>query len=80
METAEKQRIENIIESFRKTHSAPWVARKASKEASGGLLDPKTMSNRDSAGTGIEGIFYVGRCACYPTDKFIEFLKREAGV
>ena len=80
MNTLEKQRIQKIIEEFKNTHNKPWAARKNLADATDGILNPATMANRDSLGTGIQGLFYIGRCACYPTSEVVNFLKREAGV
>jgi len=80
MDMKEKQRITKIIETFKETHNKPWATRKNLADSTDDLLRAKTMANRDSLGTGIQGLFYIGRCVCYPTDSVIDFLKKEAGV
>jgi len=43
-----------------------FVSRTDVKPFSGGALTPKSMANHDSAGTGPEQRFRIGRKICYP--------------
>jgi hypothetical protein len=64
-----------LLEVLRKRYPH-WIARKDAKEASGGVLSIGTFANRDSLGTGVEGAFKLYGKTCYPTDNFIEFLRK----
>lgn len=52
-----------------------WVARKESKAFSGGLLNPKTLANHDSNGSGVEGRFRIGRQVVYPVNSLIDWMR-----
>ena len=41
----------------------------------GGIIAPGTVANEDSRGTGPQGLFFVGRRACYERDLFLDWLK-----
>ena len=51
------------------------IPRKKIGEATGGILNPRTMSNKDSAGGGIKGRFKVGRTIVYPVADVVDFLR-----
>ena len=53
---------------------SPIIARDAVQELTGGLVNPRTLSNHDSAGTGPKGLFYIGRRVAYPTEAFCDWL------
>lgn len=59
---------------------SPFIARDAVKELTGGAINPRTLSNLDSAGKGPEGMFYIGRKVAYPTDTFIAWLVNRVGL
>ena len=40
-------------------------------EATGGILHPRTLSNRDSQGTGIKGKFKIGKQVIYPVSAVV---------
>ena len=80
MTDKERERIIALIESLRKTVKSPFIARMKLADVTGGVLEGRTQANRDSEGTGIDGLFYIGRKAVYPTEAVIDRLKREAGV
>ena len=52
-----------------------WVSRNEVKEFSGGLLNPKTLANYDSAGIGIKNRFRVGRLVVYRVSDLVEWLQ-----
>lgn len=54
--------------------SLPLVfARKDLGKLSKGLINPRTMANRDSLGLGPKGRFLMGRIVCYQRDMFKEW-------
>jgi hypothetical protein len=55
------------------------VARSEVKKFSGGGISPKTLANADSAGTGPEGLFFIGRKACYPASSLVNWLRTNKG-
>lgn len=63
-----------IVLKIKDVCKAPIIARDAVQDLTGGLVNPRTLSNHDSAGTGPEGLFYVGRRAVYPTNAFCDWL------
>jgi len=50
------------------------IPRKKIGEATGGILNPRTMSNRDSAGEGIKGRFKIGGTIVYPVAGVVDFI------
>lgn len=46
--------------------------------ASGGVLHPRTMANRDSRGDGISGRFAIGRRVIYPVKNVVQFLQQKS--
>lgn len=63
-----------LVLKIKDTCKSPIIARDAVQELTGGLINPRTLSNHDSAGSGPDGMFYVGRRAVYPTDAFCDWL------
>ena len=57
---------------------APFVERQQVNKFSGGLLDPRTMANHDSAGTGPAGRIKIGRKVIYPVQELITWLEQKA--
>nr|WP_320193583.1 hypothetical protein [uncultured Desulfobacter sp.] len=49
-------------------------------EATGGVFHPRTTSNWDSQGCGIEGRFKIGRLTVYPVKGVVEALKARTSV
>lgn len=47
-------------------------------EATGHVLHPRTMSNRDSQGTGIKGRYRIGKNTIYPPKGVVDLLKTQA--
>lgn len=69
--------MKNIIFDFQllaKNWPAPIVARSEIAKFTGGLINPRTVANLDSKGTGPPR-FRVGRKVAYPVDTFIEWLE-----
>ena len=58
-----------------KSWPSAYVAREETKRFSGGILNPKTLANLDSAGLGPAGRFRVGRKIVYPVSSLIKFLE-----
>lgn len=62
--------------------AAKWpstiVARQELGHFSGGILEPKTIANRDALGIGIPGKMSVGRKVCYPVSSVIAYLEDRA--
>nr|WP_320050621.1 hypothetical protein [uncultured Desulfuromonas sp.] len=56
------------------------VARRDVGTFSGGLLNAKTLANRDSAGTGPRVRITIGRRVCYPVESLVEWMGEEATV
>jgi len=51
------------------------VARSKVKSFTGGAVSGKTLANADSAGTGPEGRFKIGRSTVYPVFSLISWLE-----
>lgn len=63
-----------VVLKIKDACEAPFIARDAVEKLTGGMINPRTLSNHDCAGSGPEGMFYIGRRAAYPTDSFCEWL------
>jgi len=66
---------QNIFQKLKENWPSPIVARHEVGKFSGGLLNPRTMANCDSLGTGIPGKITVGRRVAYPVDALIESMQ-----
>lgn len=53
----------------------PYVARSEVGRFSGGILNPRSLANLDSAGKGPAGRIRVGRKVAYPVDKLVAWLE-----
>ncbi len=67
------------LESLREKWSSSIVARSEVKAFSGGVLNPGTMANEDSRGTGPES-FKIGRRTVYPVESLIDWMAKRASV
>lgn len=67
-----------IIKSMADRWPASIVARHEVGRFSGGVLNPRTLANRDSLGTGPAGRFKIGKKTVYPVDSLIEYLIKMA--
>jgi len=56
----------------------PLVARSKVAEFSGGLLNPRTLANHDSAGTGPEGKIKIGRLIAYRKEDLVRWIEARA--
>ena len=66
------------LSAYAENWKAAFVERQHVKEFSGGLLDPRTMANLDSAGTGPTGRIKIGRKVIYPVQDLITWLEEKA--
>lgn len=80
MTAFEKAKLEEILDRLKEVANSTFIARKKAPELAGHAISAGTLANLDSAGGGPEGLFYMGKCACYPIDNFISFLKKRAGL
>lgn len=72
---SETNNNESIFKRMAAKWPSPLVARKQVAEFSGGLINPRTLSNMDSAGTGPKERMKVGGTVVYPVDSFVEWLE-----
>lgn len=78
----EEQETEKTIDlsAYAEAWKAPFVERQHITEFSGGLLDPRTMANHDSKGTGPAGRIKMGRKVIYPVPELIIWLEERASL
>ena len=57
------------------TWPSPFIARSRLSEATGGVLNARTMANHDSMGTGIKGKTIVGGRVVYEVARVVEWLE-----
>jgi len=76
---AEKQTFvlnaKKIKQNLNQKYPIGYIPRQKIKEATGGILIPQTMSNRDCGDDGIKGAIRIGLKICYPIDGVIEYLE-----
>lgn len=72
MDIKDRQEIEATL----KTRYPLGIPRKEVSKATGGLLHVRSMANRDSLGTGIEGRFRMGKHVMYPVDELLNYLSK----
>ncbi|MCI5158165.1 MAG: hypothetical protein D3906_06930 [Candidatus Electrothrix sp. AUS1_2] len=77
--TQQKQALIDLS-AFAGSWHAPFVERQQVNKFSGGLLDPRTMANHDSAGTGPAGRIKIGRKVIYPVQDLITWLEGKASL
>jgi hypothetical protein len=68
----------NIFLEMKKTWGSAIVARKEVGKFSGGILNPRYMSNLDSRGDGPAGKITIGRRVAYSVDSLIEWMQKRA--
>ena len=73
-----KQEKSIDLSAYAEAWVAPFVERQQVKSFSGGLLDPRTMANLDSAGIGPAGRIKIGRKVIYPVQELITWLEQRA--
>jgi hypothetical protein len=66
---------QDIFDEMAERWGSPVVARTELKKFSGGLLNGRTMANRDSLGCGIAERFRIGKMIAYPTSAVADFLR-----
>jgi hypothetical protein len=74
-----KKVIPDFSKLFEKWPS-PLVARSEVSRFSGGLLNPKTLANHDSNGTGPKGRIKCGRKIAYPVTELVAWLEGRSEV
>lgn len=74
--------IEQIKSTLLTQFPLGYVPRNKIEIATGGILHPKTMANRDTdkKQKSIEGTVKIGGKICYPIDKIIEFIATETQI
>ncbi len=74
--------VEEVEAGLLKKYPFGYVPRPEIGNATGGLLHPRTMANRDSdpKKKSIEGTIKIGGKVCYPVSKIIEFLQSETHI
>lgn len=74
------QEVDRIIDEMGEKWGLPHVPRTSVPAFTGGAFSAGHMANEDSRGVGPEGLFYLGRHACYPTPNLVRWLKDRARV
>ena len=69
---------EQIFQKLKENWPSPIVARHEVGNFSGGLLNPRTMANCDSLGTGVPGKITIGRRVAYSVDDLIKWMQERA--
>lgn len=54
------------------------ISRKQAARLTGGIVNPRTLSNLDSQGKGPAERLRIGRKTCYPKPAFLDWLKSRA--
>lgn len=68
--------LEKLQEQLEKQYPC-GIPRKDLGRATGGLLHPASMANRDCDGIGIPGAFMVGKYVVYPVGGVIDYLQKK---
>ncbi len=68
------------LEKLKERWPSSIVSRSKVGEFSGGLLNPKTLANADSAGVGPAGRIRCGRLIAYDIDQLIMWMESRAKV
>lgn len=69
-----------MYDSLKEKWSSTLVARGAVAKFSGGVLNSKTLANRDADGTGPTERIRIGRKIAYPVDALIEWMKENSNL
>lgn len=72
--------MEKILQEMAEKWKSPIVARTEIGVFSGGLLNEKSMANKDSLGVGVKGRFRIGRKVVYPVAELIKWLEARSEV
>lgn len=63
---------------MREKWPSPVIARTEVSRFTGGLVNPRTLANHDSLGTGPKGRFKFGRKTAYPIEAFLQWLEERS--
>lgn len=74
------QELNRIIDEMAERWGQPHVPRKRIPDFTAGTFSVGYLANLDCLGLGPEGLFYLGRHACYPTQSLVRWLKDRARV
>ncbi len=69
----------DIYDELAAAWPAPIVARREVARFSGGVLNPRTLANLDSAGEGPPKIKWGEKMVAYPTKGLVEWMRSRAG-
>lgn len=69
--------LEKLKKNLKRGAPSGLLTRKKIAELSGGIINPRTLSNLDSAGKGIEGGVMIGKTIVYPIENVIEFFEKK---
>jgi hypothetical protein len=72
--------METLFSELAAKWPSAFVARTEIEKFTGGLVNVKTLSNRDSQGTGPSGRIRCGRKVVYPVNEFIKWLENRSEV
>jgi len=66
------------LSEMAKEWGGPLVARSRVADFSGGLLNPRTLANHDSKGTGPRGKIRCGRLIAYRVEELVRWMEERA--
>ncbi len=66
------------LSEMAKAWPSPIVVRSKVPEFSGGLLNPRTLANHDSKGTGPRGKIRCGRLIAYRVEELVRWIEERA--
>lgn len=67
-----------IFSSLADKWPSTFVSRGEISKFSGGIINSRTLANKDSLGKGPRGKISIGRKICYPVSSIIEWLEAQA--
>ena len=69
--------IKQIEASLKEAFPLELIPRKMIGQATGGLLNSRTLANEDCLKTGIEDPVMVGKQVCYRNERVVEYLEKK---
>ena len=75
-----KDRPVPTFDEIRENNPSGYILRGNLKQATGGLLDGRTMANLDCKGEGISECIEFGRKRAYPVEAVIKFLQEKVVI
>jgi hypothetical protein len=69
-----KSAAKRLIQECANRWPSQMVARTEIPNFTGGALAARTVGNHDSAGTGVQGAFKIGKKTVYPKDNLVAWL------